>query len=60
MLVKIIHLVKQYQVDIILVIGVILISLLSFAIGYIMAKQGNEESIQIKYEENTRTHSFIS
>ncbi len=35
---KISNKVKKYQADIILVIGVILISLLSFAIGYIVAK----------------------
>ena len=40
--------VKIYQSDIILVIGVILISLLSFAMGYIMAKQGEKEPIRIE------------
>jgi len=47
MLAKIIHFVKEYQADIILVIGVILISLLSFAVGYIVAKQQGKEPIKI-------------
>jgi len=38
--------VKDHQTDIILVIGVILISLLSFAAGYITAKQQEKEPIQ--------------
>jgi lipopolysaccharide/colanic/teichoic acid biosynthesis glycosyltransferase len=42
MLSKIKEFVKKYQVDIILSVGVILISLLSFAIGYIVAKQQKE------------------
>jgi hypothetical protein len=42
MLSKIKEFVKKYQADIILVVGVILISLLSFAIGYIVAKQQKE------------------
>ncbi len=41
--------IKKYQVDIILVIGVILISLLSFAAGYIVAKQ--QEKTPILFEE---------
>jgi len=40
--------VKRYQVDIILVIGVILISLLSFAIGYITAKYQEREPIKFE------------
>ena len=38
MLTKLINFVKIHQADIILVVGVILISLLSFAMGYITAK----------------------
>ena len=38
MLAKLINFVKKHQADIILVAGVILISLLSFAMGYIVAK----------------------
>ena len=40
---------KEHQADIILVIGVILISLLSFAIGFITAKQEEKEPIRIEY-----------
>jgi len=49
MLAKIKEFVKKYQADIILVIGVILISLLSFAIGYIVAKQQEKEPIKIEF-----------
>ncbi len=45
---KIIQFVKDHQADIILVIGVILISLLSFAAGYIVAKEQGKESIRIE------------
>lgn len=48
MLAKIKQLVKKHQSDIILVVGVILISLLSFAIGYITAKQQEKEPIRIE------------
>lgn len=48
MLSKFVEFVKKYQADIILVIGVILISLLSFAIGYIVAKQQEKEPIKIE------------
>ena len=47
-LTKIKEFVKVYQADIILVIGVILISLLSFAMGYIIARQQEKESIKIE------------
>ena len=49
MLAKIKQFVKSYQSDIILVIGVILISLLSFAIGYITAKTQEKEPIRIEF-----------
>jgi len=49
MLAKIQELVKTHLGDIILVIGVILISLLSFAMGYIMAKQQEKEPIKIEF-----------
>jgi len=42
---------KDYQNDIILVIGVILISLLSFAMGFIIAKQQEKEPIRIEQNE---------
>jgi len=48
MLAKIKEFVKKYQNDIILVVGVILISLLSFAIGYIVAKQQQRPPLLIK------------
>lgn len=51
MLSKIINFVKQYQSEIILFIGVFLISLLSFAVGYIIAKQTEKEPI---YFENSQ------
>lgn len=40
--------VVDHQDDIILLIGVILISLLSFAMGYIVAKQQEKEPIKIE------------
>ena len=53
MLSKIRKFVKEYLDDIILVVGVILISLLSFAAGYIVAKEQEKEPItfeEITYE----------
>jgi hypothetical protein len=41
--------IKEHQEDTILVIGVILISLLSFAMGYIVAKE--QEKQPIRFEE---------
>ena len=49
MISRIIKFVKDYRVDIILAIGVVLISLISFAAGYITAK--NQEKTPIKFEE---------
>ena len=49
MLSKIKEFVKEHQEDIILVIGVVLISLLSFAAGYITAKQQEKEPIKIEF-----------
>jgi len=48
MLSKLIQFVKARQSDIILFIGVMLISLLSFAMGYIVAKQQEKEPIKIE------------
>lgn len=48
MLTKFISFVKKYQNDIILVIGVILISLLSFGAGYLVAKQPEKEPIRFE------------
>jgi hypothetical protein len=47
---KIKEFIKKHWEEIILVIGVILISLLSFALGYIVAKQEEKQPIQIEYE----------
>ncbi|MCX6759262.1 MAG: hypothetical protein NT012_01740 [Candidatus Nealsonbacteria bacterium] len=58
MLTKIKQFVKTYQTDIILVIGVVLISLLSFAMGYIVAKQQEKEPIKI--EKGVEEESFFS
>ena len=48
MLSKLIEFIKRHQEDIILFIGVILISLLSFAMGYIVAKEQEKEPIQFE------------
>ena len=51
----------NHQNDIMLVIGVILISLLSFAAGYIVAKEQEKEPIRIEYyEKNSIPRSSIS
>jgi len=56
MLSKLIQFVKAHQADIILVIGVILISLLSFAVGYITAKYQAKEPLRIEESHtNIRT-----
>lgn len=56
------QLVKDNQNDIIMIIGVVLISLLSFATGYIVAKQQNKKPIQIEYYEqyDSISHRSIS
>jgi len=46
---KIKEFVKTHHEEIILVIGVILISLLSFSVGYIVAKQEGKTPINIEY-----------
>ncbi|RLC33974.1 MAG: hypothetical protein DRZ76_03560 [Candidatus Nealsonbacteria bacterium] len=48
---KISNAVKKHQSEIILAIGVILISLLSFATGFIVARNYDKQSLQI--EENS-------
>ena len=48
MLSKLTQFVKRYKADIILVVGVILISLLSFAMGYIVAKTYDKGPIKIE------------
>jgi archaellum biogenesis protein FlaJ (TadC family) len=70
------QLIINHQDDIILLIGVILISLLSFAIGYIVAKEREKEPLKIesriytnlttnwqrltKYYESSHSPSFAS
>lgn len=44
--------VKKYQADIILIIGVILISLLSFAAGYITSKFQEKTPIRFEQTQN--------
>jgi len=51
MILELIQFSKKHQDDIVLFIGVILISLLSFAVGYITAKEQQKEPIRIKYED---------
>ena len=48
MLTKIQEFVKTYQRDIVLVLGVILISLISFSTGYLVAKDQLKGSIQVQ------------
>lgn len=60
MLTKLKQFVKTYQGDIILFIGVILISLLSFALGFIAANQHEKEPIKIEYEKNSTSHYSLS
>jgi len=59
MLSRIKEFVKRYQADIILVIGVILISLFSFAMGYIVAKQQEKEPLRFE-QVNEAEASFPS
>lgn len=54
---KIINFLKNHQGDIILLVGVILVSLLSFAMGYIAAKQENKEPIRFELNENSNSWS---
>jgi len=49
MLSKLFKFVKKYQEEIMLFIGIILISLFSFAVGYITAKQ--QKATPLRYEE---------
>ena len=63
MLSKIISFVKEFQQEIILFFGVLLISSLSFAFGYITAKNQEKNYLEfenpipldLEYEENTGT-----
>ena len=57
MLARFLQFVKDHENDIILVVGVIFISLLSFALGYILAK--NQEKTPLKFEQyETAKYSY--
>lgn len=60
MLPKLINFVKAHRADIILIIGVILISLLSFAAGFITAKLQEKEPIKIEKIQNYGGKYFLS
>ncbi len=51
---KIFNGVKEHQDDIILIIGVILISLFSFAAGFIVARQQEKTPLRIEYNEQLK------
>jgi hypothetical protein len=51
MIFELIQFFKKHENDIVLFVGVILISLLSFAVGYITAKEHQKEPIRIEYEQ---------
>ena len=57
-LTKVKDFVKANSNDIILLIGVILISLLSFAAGYIIAKQQEKEPIKFEKNESSNYWSW--
>lgn len=50
--------IKEHKEDIILVVGVILISLISFSMGYIAAK--NQEKEPVRLEKTSINSSFRS
>jgi len=63
MLTKIKRFVKENQDDIILLIGIILVSLFSFALGFIMAKEQEREPIKIEYldeKSSSKPYCIIS
>ena len=57
MLLKLTQFFKKHQKDLVLLIFVILISLLSFAIGFIVAKQKEREPLRIEYYKNEKSKS---
>lgn len=52
MLSKFIKFIKSHEQDIVLLVGVVLISLLSFAIGFITAKQQEKQPLQFEMTED--------
>lgn len=59
MLTKLIEFVKRNQADIILIVGVILISLFSFAFGYITAKEKQKEPLKIEINNEKGLNNII-
>ena len=59
MITRIFRFVKENQDDIILVIGVVLISLLSFAAGYLYAKEQLKQPLQIEDQLNYTSEEQI-
>ncbi|MDD2731743.1 MAG: hypothetical protein PHI53_00945 [Candidatus Pacebacteria bacterium] len=55
MLSKLFEFVKRYKEEIILFIGVVLISLLSFSVGYITAKKENKNIIRFETINDEKT-----
>ena len=55
MVAKIAEFVKRYEIDIILAIGVVLVSLLSFAVGYLTAKEQLKQPIRVEQMEEYGT-----
>jgi hypothetical protein len=53
MLTKVFEFVKRNKADIILIIGIILVSLFSFAFGYITAKEEQKESLKFEINNNS-------
>ncbi|OHA62891.1 MAG: hypothetical protein A3E07_02510 [Candidatus Wildermuthbacteria bacterium RIFCSPHIGHO2_12_FULL_45_9] len=51
MLSNLVEFVKKHETAIILAMGVALISLLSFGIGYLTARERFKEQIRIEYEQ---------
>jgi len=56
---KIIQFLKEYQDEIVLLVGVILISLLSFAVGFIVAKHQEKEPIKIEFRIENLESRFV-
>ena len=54
MVAKLIQFVKTYQADIILFIGVILISLLSYAVGYMVGQEQEKAPLQFETHERAQ------
>lgn len=53
-LIKIKWFIKDNKEEIALIIGVFLISLISFGVGYLIAKEEVKEPIEIQYEQSKK------